>query len=78
MPFYLLKGSSITEVAGEAGFLMNELNFDEFCNGVELIKCNRDKIIELGLLQADLFSWDKCFNEIVAIYKELNNKMMLN
>lgn len=71
-PFISLKGSSITEVAGEAGFLMNELNFDEFCNGVELIKYNRDKIIELGLLQAHLFSWDKCFNEIVAIYKELN------
>lgn len=77
-PFISLKGSSITEVAGEAGFLMNELNFDEFCNCVELIKYNRDKIIELGLLQADLFSWDKCFNEIVDIYKELNKKMMLN
>lgn len=77
-PFISLKGSSITEVAGEAGFLMDELNFNEFYNGVELIKKNRDKIIELGLLQADLFSWDKCFNEIVAIYKELNNKMMLN
>lgn len=77
-PFISLKGSSITEVAGEAGFLMNELNFDEFYNGVELIKNNRDKIIELGLLQADLFSWDKCFNEIVAIYIELNKKMMLN
>lgn len=77
-PFISLKGSSITEVAGVAGFLMDELNFDEFYNGVELIKNNRDKIIELGLLQAKLFSWDKCFNEIVAIYKELNNKMMLN
>lgn len=77
-PFICLKGSSITEVAGEAGVLMDELNFDEFYKGVELIKNNRDKIIELGLFQADLFSWDKCFNEIVAIYKELNNKMMLN
>ena len=77
-PFISLKGSSITEVTGEAGFLMDELNFDEFYNGVELIKINRDKIIELGLLQADLFSWDKCYNEIVNIYKELNNKMMLN
>jgi mannosyltransferase len=77
-PFISLKGSSITEVAGEAGFLMDELNFDEFYKGVELIKYNRDKIIELGLLQANLFSWDKCFDEIVAIYKELNNKMMLN
>jgi mannosyltransferase len=73
-PFICLKGSSITEVAGEAGFLMDELNFDEFYNGVELIKYNRDKIIELGLLQAELFSWDKCFNQIVAIYKELNKK----
>lgn len=77
-PFICLKGSSITEVAGEAGVLMDELNIDEFNNGVELIKYNRDKIIELGLLQADLFSWDKCFNEIVDIYRELNNKMMLN
>lgn len=72
-PFISLKGSSITEIAGEAGFLMEELNFNEFYKAVVIIKNNRDKIIELGLSKANLFSWDKCYNEIVEIYKELNN-----
>lgn len=77
-PFISLKGSSITEVAGEAGYLMEELNIEDFNLGVEIIKNNRDKIVELGLLQANLFSWDKCFDEMLEIYKELNNKIILN
>lgn len=77
-PFISLKGSSITEVAGEAGYLMTELNVNDFYKGVELIKNNRDKIVELGLLQGNLFSWDKCFDEMLEIYKELNNKIILN
>lgn len=77
-PFISIRGSSITEVAGEAGYLMEELNIEDFNLGVELIKNNRDKIVELGLLQANLFSWDKCFDEMLEIYKELNNKIILN
>jgi glycosyltransferase involved in cell wall biosynthesis len=76
-PFIALNGSSITEVAGEAGFLMKELNIKEFYLGVEIIKNNRFKIVELGLLQANFFSWDKCFDEILEIYKELDNKINL-
>jgi mannosyltransferase len=72
-PFISLKGSSITEIAGEAGFLMDELNFNEFFKGIVKIKNNRNKIIELGLSRANSFSWDKCYNEVVEIYKELNN-----
>jgi mannosyltransferase len=73
-PFIALNGSAITEVAGNAGFLMNNLSLIEFKIGVDLIKTNREKLILLGLIQASLFSWDKCFAEILEIYKEIDKE----
>lgn len=77
-PFIALNGSAITEVAGKAGYLMNNLCLNEFKIGVRLIKENRKELISLGLLQANLFSWDKCFTEILDIYIEINKKMAVN
>ena len=77
-PFIALNGSAITEVAGNAGFLMNKLSLIEFKMGVDLIKTNREKLISLGLIQANLFSWDKCFAEILEIYKEIDKKITCN
>lgn len=77
-PFIALNGSSITDIAGGAGYLMCELNLNEFHKGVGLINKNRTEIVKLGLLQSNAFSWDKCFNEMLEIYDELNKKLMLN
>lgn len=77
-PFIALQCSSITEVAGNAGFLMNTLSIDKFKEGVAFIQTNRDEIIEKGLQQSHLYSWDKCYTEVVAIYKELYKELTIN
>ena len=77
-PFIALQCSSITEVAGNAGFLMNTLSIDQFKEGVAFIQAKRDEIIEKGLQQSHLYSWDKCYAEVVAIYKELYKELIIN
>lgn len=72
-PFIALNASSIPEVAGDAGFLMEELNQKSFESAVIHILNNRDLIIQKGYLQSQKFSWDKCFQETMNIYKRLYN-----
>ena len=73
-PLIALNGSSITEVAGDAGYLMKDLSFAEFQNGVIYIDENRFSLIEKELNQALLFSLDKCYKKTFEIYQELYNK----
>ena len=73
-PFISLKGSSITEIANDAGFLMSALNIEEFSRGIFYIRNNRDEIIQKGLLQSNRFSWDLCFYETLEIYREFDSK----
>ena len=76
-PFIALRGSSISEIAGEAGFLMSTLSMDEFSKGIDFIKDNREEIILKGLSRSKDFSWDKCFDATLKIYKELDSKINL-
>lgn len=70
-PFISYNNSSIPEVAGDAGYLMNELTFDDFHSGVNYIEKNRNLILERGFLQVNKFSWSKCFAETIAFYEEI-------
>jgi mannosyltransferase len=76
-PFIALKASSITEVAGKAGYLMDDLNYEQFNKGIEYVECNKEEIIKLGFIQSEKFSWDKCFKEIFNIYTELNQLLLI-
>ena len=71
-PFIALNTSSIPEIVPEVDFLMNDLNFNEFEKVVKLIKEKRQLVIELGLEKSNDFSWEKCFSEVIEIYKEIN------
>jgi mannosyltransferase len=73
-PFIALKKSSIPEVAGDAGVLMDDLTIDFFNEALSKIKTDREEIIIKGLNQVSNFSWEKCYYETLNIYKELNNK----
>lgn len=69
--------SSIPEVAGDAGLLVNDINIDQFVHEIQKLENYefRDETINKGLIQARQFSWDKCFNETYAFYEEVwNNK----
>lgn len=70
-PFIALKGSSITEVAGNAGILLETLNVDEASNAIQKIEKSRESLIEKGFVQSEKFSWQNCFNETQNIYKTL-------
>ncbi|WP_297983041.1 glycosyltransferase family 1 protein [uncultured Chryseobacterium sp.] len=73
LPVIASKNSSIPEVAGEAGVLLD--NLDENSINQEIIKLEdstyRSMIIEKGWVQAKKFNWDKTFEQYHQFYKEL-------
>jgi len=75
-PFISLNCSSIPEVAGNAGFLMETLEVSSFNEAVSCIENNREEIIEKGFIQANKFSWDKCYDEVVEIDNELDKQLI--
>lgn len=67
--------SSIPEVAGNAGLMV-----DTICTADIIAKINdlnnesyRNKVIELGLIQGNTFSWDRCFRETLECYEHAYN-----
>lgn len=75
-PVVSTKMSSIPEVAGEAGLLVNEINVENFI--LEIVKLKdvsfRNEIIEKGLNQSGKFSWDKCFSDTFEFYNKIWKK----
>ena len=70
-PFIALKSSSIPEVAGDAGILLEKLTIDDFNKAVLKINRNRQEIILKGLIQSKKFSWQKCYDELMIVYNQL-------
>lgn len=68
-PFIALNASSIPEVAGDAGILLNKLDLTDGIKAVDRIKQDRAGLMEKGLVQSNKFSWDKCFGETYQLYK---------
>jgi len=69
--------SSIPEIAGDAGLLVDEIEIDSFIKEIRKLEDTvfRKRIIDKGLEQSKKFSWDKCFDETYGFYKEtLENK----
>lgn len=66
--------TSIPEVAGDAGLLVNPLNVKEIANAIEQILSDdslREKLIDNGLTQSNKFSWDKTASETAKVYESL-------
>jgi mannosyltransferase len=70
-PFIALNNSSIPEVAGNAGILIDELNLSEIKRAINYINMNREYIIIQGLDQVKNFSWEKCYTETMNLYHKL-------
>jgi mannosyltransferase len=71
-PFIALNSSSIPEVAGDGGVLLDTLELILFNEAVVKICRSRKAIIEKGFHQARNFSWEKCYCRTVQVYKELS------
>lgn len=75
--------SSLPEIAGDAGIKISVHNIDDLSDSVLHLQDRRyrDKLLDLGTLQASNFSWDKTGNETLAGYhfalkeSETNSKL---
>ncbi|WP_232727240.1 glycosyltransferase [Flavobacterium sp. 1] len=70
-PFIAFNSSSIPEVAGDAGVLIDRLEVLLFNESISIIEKNREEIVKKGFNQANKFSWEKCYQETLQVYKDL-------
>jgi len=70
-PFLALRNSSIPEVAGEAGILLERADVDLFKSAIAAVHLDLPAIREKGFMQVDKFSWEKCYQQTLSVYKEL-------
>ncbi|WP_108743342.1 glycosyltransferase family 1 protein [Salinivibrio sp. MA351] len=70
-PVVAVNASSIPEVAGNAAILTNYADAELFSNALLSVSEKREALVIAGLEQAKKFSWDKCFEETLQVYKEL-------
>ncbi len=78
-PVVTTNKSSIPEVAGDAGLLVDEISVENFISEIEKLENKefRLKLIEKGLEQSKKFSWDKCFEETYNFYQEIWNRKFI-
>ena len=70
--------SSMPEVINKAGIYFNPNDIDEMCSAIEMVVLNKDlrsRLINLGLENIKLFSWQKCSFETLGIYKKITGKI---
>jgi len=63
--------SSMPEVVGDAGILVDPTKPQEIAAGIINGIANRGKFRQLGLAQAKKFSWEKTAKETYSVYKEV-------
>ncbi len=75
-PVVTTRKSSIPEVAGNAGLLVDLINKECFINKVRNLEEKKyyNKIVKLGFKQASKFSWNKCYSETLEFYKKIYTK----
>jgi glycosyltransferase involved in cell wall biosynthesis len=68
--------SSLPEVVGDAGIMVNPYDVDELANRMYEVLTNnglREELSKKGLERAKLFSWKKCAEETLKVYEEVYN-----
>lgn len=65
--------SSIPEVVGDAGILINPQDTKAIASALEILLCEeiRNNYIKKGFERAKLFNWDKAAEEYIQIYRSL-------
>jgi glycosyltransferase involved in cell wall biosynthesis len=62
--------SSLPEVAGEAGILVDPESVDSIRDGIKQALAGRAKLIPLGLKQAKKFSWEATAKQVLEVYEK--------
>jgi len=72
VPFLALNNSAIPEVAGTAGILLERPDITLFKEALQTITSKRTELIQNGYVQSAKFSWEKCYQQTLSVYKELS------
>jgi len=63
--------SSMPEVAGQAGVLVDPLSVEEITQGIKKAIGDKEGLAKKGFKQADSFSWEKTAKETLKVYEEV-------
>ncbi|MHB1651899.1 MAG: glycosyltransferase family 4 protein [Desulfitobacteriaceae bacterium] len=73
VPVITSKVSSLPEVVGDAGILIDPYNVDELSDAILLVVSStelRKSLSDKGIKQASLFTWEKCARETLTVYED--------
>ncbi|MDR3541813.1 MAG: glycosyltransferase family 1 protein [Desulfosporosinus sp.] len=73
VPVITSKVSSLPEVVGDAGILIDPYNVEELSDAILQVVSSaelRKSLSDKGIKQASLFTWEKCARETLTIYEE--------
>lgn len=75
-PVIAFNGSSIPEIIGENSTLFNTFNTDDVLKIINRLKDNyyRKYIINKGIINANKYSWDKMYDQVIGLYKKAYRK----
>lgn len=69
-PVIAVNCSSLPEVVGNAGILLDCIDPNVIHEALVQLENIRSELIRCGYIQAKKFSWDKCYNETQNVYKK--------
>ncbi|MFC2091913.1 glycosyltransferase [Elusimicrobiota bacterium] len=70
-PVVASNNSSLVEIIGDAGVLVDPLNINDISESISRVLTDyklRDRMIEEGLNQSKKFQWEKTAGEVVNVY----------
>lgn len=72
-PVIAVNSSSIPEVAGDAGYLLEKADPCEIYDAIERVQSTstRAELIRKGMNQASKFSWENTYTGTLSVYKEM-------
>jgi len=62
--------SSMSEITGQAGVLVDPLSVEKIAQGIKKAISDKESLIKKGFKQADSFSWEKTAKETLEVYKK--------
>jgi len=71
-PVIAMKASSVAEVIGDTPLAFEKYDYKEILSRLEMLEDDsfREKVIALGLANEKRFSWEKMYQDFVALYKK--------
>lgn len=76
-PVVCSNASSLPEVAGNGGILVNTMDVAGYCNAIDTLLSDQNKHFEIkinGLIQSSKFTWKKTAEQTIEVYKKCLNE----